>query len=74
MDALEKSGNKQVAVLHAGTALRDGHLITAGGRVLGVTAWDSDLRKAVDRVYRACEQVKFDGCYYRKDIAHRALR
>ena len=74
LDALEKTGDKQVAVFHAGTALRDGHLVTAGGRVLGVTAWDSDLRKAVDRAYRACEQINFDGCYYRKDIGHRALK
>ncbi len=74
IDRAEAEGGGRVAVFHAGTA-RDGkRLVTAGGRVLGVTAWDSDLRTAVDRVYKAVDQVYFEGAYCRRDIAHRALR
>ncbi len=73
IDAIESSGDDKVAIFHAGTALKDGRLVTAGGRVLGVTAWDSDLQKAVERVYGAADQIKYEGCYFRRDIAHRAL-
>ncbi|MDW7729118.1 MAG: phosphoribosylamine--glycine ligase [Bacillota bacterium] len=69
----EEGGEGKVAVFHAGTAIKERHLVTAGGRVLGVTAWDSDLKKAVDRAYRAAEEIEYEGCYYRKDIAYRAL-
>lgn len=74
IEELEREGDDRVAVFHAGTALKDGKLVTSGGRVLGVTAWDKDLRKALDRVYRACDKINFAGAYYRKDIAHRALK
>ncbi len=74
IEELEQEGDDRVAVFHAGTAMKDGRLVTNGGRVLGVTAWDDDLRKALDRVYGACSKIKFDGAYYRKDIAHRALK
>jgi len=40
---------------------------------MGVTAWDSDLQKALQRVYKAVDQIKFEGAYYRRDIAHRAI-
>ena len=73
IDSAVKAGEGQVAVFHAGTALKTGRLVTAGGRVLGVTAWDSDLQKAVTRAYAATERINFEGCYFRKDIAHRAL-
>lgn len=73
LDDLAAGEEENVAVFHAGTALKDGKLITAGGRVLGVTAWDSDLKKAVERVYRAVNRITFEGCYFRRDIAHRAL-
>lgn len=73
LEKLEAAGDDKVAVFHAGTALKDGRLVTAGGRVMGVTAWDSDLHKALQRVYRAVDQIKFEGCYYRRDIAHRAI-
>ncbi len=73
IDMAVETGKSQVAVFHAGTALKTGRLVTAGGRVLGVTAWDGDLQKAVTRAYAATERINFEGCYYRKDIAHRAL-
>jgi phosphoribosylamine---glycine ligase len=74
IDSAVKAGEGKVAVFQAGTALKTGRLVTAGGRVLGVTAWDSDLRKAVTRAYAATERINFEGCYFRKDIAHRALQ
>ena len=60
-------------VFHAGTAERDGRLVTAGGRVLGVVARAADIRSAVDDVYAAVSRIHFHGAQYRHDIAHRAL-
>jgi len=60
-------------VFHAGTALRDGQVVTAGGRVLTVTALGTDLREAVDRAYTAVRAIRFDGAHYRTDIARRAF-
>jgi phosphoribosylamine--glycine ligase len=62
-----------VAVFHAGTALQDGHIVTAGGRVLGVTALGSDVADAVSRAYRAVGEISFAGAHYRRDIAARVL-
>ncbi len=64
-----------VAVLHAGTA-RDaaGRLVTAGGRVLGVTAVAGSLAEAAARAYRTCESIHFASKYYRRDIGARQLR
>jgi len=62
-----------VEVFHAGTAIKNGRLVTAGGRVLGVTALGDDLRSAVDLAYEAVGQIHFDGAHYRTDIARRAL-
>jgi phosphoribosylamine--glycine ligase len=62
-----------VRVFHAGTALYEGQLVTAGGRVLGVTARGSSLRQARDRAYAAVDQIQFRGQQVRRDIGHRAL-
>ncbi|NLA10707.1 MAG: hypothetical protein GX883_01095, partial [Firmicutes bacterium] len=63
-----------LALFHAGTALdENGAVVTAGGRVLGVTAWAAGLRRALDVAYRRAEQIEFAGRYYRRDIGHRAL-
>jgi phosphoribosylamine--glycine ligase/phosphoribosylformylglycinamidine cyclo-ligase len=64
----------QGAVFHAGTRLADGEWYTAGGRVLGVTAWDDSLEKAVQRVYTLADQIQFTGQQMRRDIAQRALQ
>jgi len=61
-------------VFHAGTAKDDGRWITAGGRVLGVTARGSGIAEAVGEVYRAVGKISWDGMHYRKDIARRALK
>jgi phosphoribosylamine--glycine ligase len=60
---------KQSVVFHAGTALRDGRVLTAGGRVLGVTALGNGLKEAVDQAYEAVTKIEFDGAIYRTDIA-----
>jgi phosphoribosylamine-glycine ligase len=52
----------------------DGQLVSAGGRVLGVTAAADTLQEALDRAYQAMAEIHFDGMYYRRDIGHRALK
>jgi phosphoribosylamine---glycine ligase len=59
-------------VFHAGTAERDGRIVTAGGRVLGVTALGATPGEARDRAYEAAERIEFDGRQMRTDIAARA--
>jgi phosphoribosylamine--glycine ligase len=63
-----------VQVFHAGTALQDGQLVTAGGRVLSVAAHGATLQEAVARAYDAAARISFEGMHYRRDIAHRGLR
>ena len=65
---------ENVMVFHAGTALRGGHTVTAGGRVLAVTAWADTMQTAVRRAYEAVHKIHFEGARFRTDIAHRALR
>jgi phosphoribosylamine--glycine ligase len=60
-------------VFHAGTALRDGEVVTSGGRVLGVTALGEDLAAARAQAYAAVERIHFDGAHYRRDIGQQAL-
>lgn len=63
----------QTKVFHAGTALKDGQIVTSGGRVLGVTALGKDLKAAQSAAYAAAEKVHFDGAQFRRDIAAKAL-
>ena len=65
---------KGATVYHAGTALKDGRLVTSGGRVLGVTCTAPTLREAVKKAYDAAEGITFEGVHFRKDIGARALR
>ena len=62
-----------VQVFHAGTAIKDGKVVTNGGRVLGVTILERDLEKAQKNVYEAIKKLSFDGAYYRKDIGTKAI-
>lgn len=55
-------------VFHAGTDVRDGQVITAGGRVLNVVAQGADLESARRKAYAACKQIHFEGMQYRRDI------
>ena len=61
-------------IFHAGTAEKDGSIITVGGRVLGVAGLGANFTSALDRAYSAISQIDFEGIYYRKDIGWRALR
>ena len=60
--------DKDVTVYHAGTAKKDGKIVTSGGRVLGVVAKGADIEAARQKVYANAEKIRFDGMYYRKDI------
>ncbi|TAH45802.1 MAG: phosphoribosylamine--glycine ligase [Betaproteobacteria bacterium] len=60
-------------VFHAGTAEQDGGIVTAGGRVLCVTALGDNVRLAQKRAYEVADAIRFDGRQYRRDIGHRAL-
>src|SRR3990167_8221206 len=62
-----------VQVFHAGTAIKNGKVVTNGGRVLGVTILERDLEKAQKNVYEAIKKLSFDGAYYRKDIGTKAI-
>jgi len=62
-----------VKVFHAGTALKDGAIVTNGGRVLGVTALGKDLKAAQAAAYAAVEKIHFDGAHFRRDIGATAL-
>ena len=63
-----------VVVYHAGTKLaEDGTVLTAGGRVLNVTAFGADYKDAIEKAYDAVGRIKFEGAFYRRDIARRAL-
>jgi phosphoribosylamine--glycine ligase len=61
-------------VFHAGTALRDGAIVSAGGRVLAVTATGTTPSEARDRAYHAVDEIDFPGCQYRRDIALKSVR
>ncbi len=61
-------------VFHAGTELRDGHLLTSGGRVLCVTVLADSVKQAQPRAYELLESIHFDGMQYRSDIGHRAVK
>ena len=63
-----------VQVFHAGTAQVGGQIVTAGGRVLGVTAAADSLDQALGRAYQAMAEISFEGMYCRRDIGHRALK
>jgi len=63
----------QCVIFHAGTRREGNRLLTAGGRVLDVTAWDTDLPSAVARAYRAAALIHWDGMYYRRDIGAKGL-
>lgn len=64
----------QVKVFHAGTALKDGEVVTNGGRVLGVTAWAPTIQEAAQRAYEGVRVIHFDGAHSRSDIAAKAFR
>jgi phosphoribosylamine--glycine ligase len=62
------------AVFHAGTVLRDGQLLSSGGRILCVTTLADNLRQAQQRAYELIQGLHIEGMQYRTDIGHRALK
>lgn len=72
---LEKvSPFKNAVVFHAGTSFKNNQTVTAGGRVLGLTAWAPSLQDALSSAYQMAEIIHFEGKYYRRDIGYRALQ
>jgi phosphoribosylamine--glycine ligase len=65
---LDKIDVEDTMVFHAGTRVVDGRVVTAGGRVLGVTGWAGTLADAIQRAYRAAEHIHIQGAFYRRDI------
>jgi phosphoribosylamine---glycine ligase len=61
-------------VFHAGTTLADGKVVTAGGRVLCVTALGDSIKAARTRAYQIVDAIRFEGMQYRTDIGHRAIK
>lgn len=74
ISGLEHAEQQGALVFHAGTATDKGSVVTAGGRVLGVTAVSGSIAAAVDKVYGAIPEIQFSDMHYRRDIAQRALR
>ena len=67
-------GSEDVVVFHSGTATKEGRIITAGGRVLAISAVAPDLQTALDIAYVELAKISFEGMQFRRDIGHRALR
>ncbi len=65
---------EDVLIFHAGTKKQKDRVFTNGGRVLGVTATDNGMEKAIQKAYAAVDKIRLDGMQYRKDIGHRATR
>lgn len=70
---LAEVGKEGCLVFHAGTAEKDGAVVTAGGRVLNVVAEAADIRTAVEKAYRGVDCIHFKDAFCRRDIGHRAL-
>lgn len=73
IEGIETITNEAVKIFHAGTALRDGRLVSAGGRVLSVCALGNNIADARVHAYDAIGRIRLAGGYYRRDIAHRAI-
>lgn len=73
IEGLQAAADAGATVFHCGTARAGDAVTTAGGRVLSVTGTGATLREAVDRAYAGVAAVSFEGCFFRRDIAHRAF-
>lgn len=71
LEELRDSGD--IMVFHSGTKKKDNQIVSAGGRVLGVTAWADSLKEAIDKAYQGIEKIHFENSYYRKDIGKKGL-
>lgn len=74
IEGLKMAGKlPEVRIYHSGTAVEDGTVYTNGGRILSVTAVGDSVREARRKVYRAIDEIHFEGMYYRKDIGSKAV-
>ncbi len=74
ISGLDKAAaHKQVTVFHSGTSVKNGRIVTDGGRVLGVTGLGPVVAAAIDNAYAAVREISFQGAHYRRDIGARAL-
>ena len=71
LEAAEADEN--LTIFHAGTSCTDGKFYTAGGRVLGVTAVEENMEKAISKAYAGIEKISFEGMHYRKDIGKKSI-
>lgn len=74
ISGLREAKKMGAKVFHAGTQLSQGVPVTAGGRVLGVTAQGADLKSTLDKTYAAVEKIHFEGVQYRRDIGYKGLQ
>ncbi len=74
ISGFESIRGDSVLVFHAGTARKDGRIVTSGGRVLGITALGNGIEDAIRNAYEAVGKIGWDGAYYRKDIGRKALK
>ncbi len=70
----DADGMGDVKVFHSGTAMKGGEVVTAGGRVLSVTALGETIGQAQKRAYEAMKKIRFEGMHYRGDIGHQAIK
>jgi phosphoribosylamine--glycine ligase len=70
---LPNRASEDAHVFHAATELRDGRVVTTGGRVLCVTALGDTVKAAQRRAYEIADAIHFDGCQMRRDIGHKAI-
>jgi phosphoribosylamine--glycine ligase len=73
IEGLPANDNTDAKVFHAGTALKDGQVVTSGGRVLCVTALGATVGEAQRRAYEVVKQIRWNGAQYRTDIGYRAI-
>ena len=73
ISGLDQSFGEEVKVFHAATSQQNGDIVTAGGRVLCVTALGKDVTSAQKNVYQAIKKINWDGMFYRHDIGHHAI-
>jgi phosphoribosylamine--glycine ligase len=73
IEGLNDAAQLDGKVFHAGTALQDGQVVTAGGRVLCATAIGHSVEQAQQQAYRLAEKIRWNGSFYRSDIGYRAI-
>ena len=74
INGLQEFKEENCFVFHAGTSIKENKIVTSGGRVVGITGIDSNLKEALNRAYRGVSKIRFNGATFRKDIGFRVLQ